>query len=404
MRWNVLCAASFLALLVAVVAACSQSSGPVAPSARLQPSLVLIPATRATPIGFFYGVNFASNDVSQFVLQSGGRIRRIAIRYALPPKCHPDDIVLAGPYRAFVTCYGGPVVMLKIGADHTVASSGVAPVPVSSPLSIIAPQTGVPGRLYVDGFGKLSVLAYTGASLRTIKTYKTGFYPDEMTLYTDRYGTSTLYVAANETALCGAHNVSGAIEAWTQNRGGFLSRGDPIATCGRTFNVIAFQHYLLWAGPGALGWYDLNRSKTLSPPPPFWPAQQGPQYSPAAMSVSKPIASSAPGSWSVTTKTGQNVVDGTTFTSSVTLAGRSPATQPVAAGQCQDFALPTDPPSKALIVNGTAYRQLCWHFEGNDLVVAGIELQSNATHVLARIGNGDRPVAIEFRKAGDYGT
>ncbi|MBV8723162.1 MAG: hypothetical protein JO277_13510, partial [Candidatus Eremiobacteraeota bacterium] len=248
------------------------------------------------PLDFVYVVNYNSNDVAQYAFNSDATMTALAPNYKLPPTCAGPDAIAMDPAGdlAFISCYAtGTVFTVKIDpVKRTVGPSSIAPVAVPSPYDVIAPDSGAKNVLYADGggtsTGTIAAFTYGTHSLTSLGAYTTpGVYPDEMALYTNAQGSSTLFVASPFDPVNGCTNnyTSGAVEQWSQDTAGHLTPQTSIPVCNTFYNVIAAGGYLYWAGPSVFGGYSLLTNSPLPSASPPWPAYGGPGYNPAAMSV-----------------------------------------------------------------------------------------------------------------------
>ncbi|MBV8434550.1 MAG: hypothetical protein JO029_09760 [Candidatus Eremiobacteraeota bacterium] len=369
-------AAAFAVL--AAVAACSDSLSSRAPAPGLIPAAA--PRATPTPLSYVYVVNYNGNDIAQYEIDAQARppLKPIAPNFSLPSTCTNPDSFVTAPHMglAFVSCFSGEVVALQIKADHTLATTKIAPVPVPSPLSLLAPRAGARDVLYATEYpGAVAELKYAKASLKLEHTYPTNSqYPDEMAFYSSG-GKSTLFVAAPfASAACGSSSASGAVLPYAQTKRGGLTAEAPLPTCGSAYDVVVSGDYLYWAGPNVFGGYDVTRNAPLPSPSPPWPANDGPSYYPNAVTnvhaPSKPKGATQSGGGMgysgifVGSNNGNGyVIDGRTGKSIDAFSlGTHFAIQ---AAQCQFYA-------NAVTVLGSRYQALCFTAEKDDVEFGGL--------------------------------
>lgn len=387
----------FLFLLcLAVVAACSQ---PSAPSAIPAPeNQALRPAVTGKPLLYFYTVNYNSNDVSQIALYtSKPYLKTIAPNVAMPSGCNPDSLAIAHALPLlFVSCNGGSIVTLKIDpTTYKLSASKIKPVPVASPLYLIAPSTGAKGQLYADGYnGQLYQLAYTSTSLKVRHTYATtSIYPDQMAFYTGAAGASTLFVAApyDQTA-CGSTTTSGDIVPWQQNADGSLVEQTVIPACSTAYHVVVAGSNLFWAAANYLGGYSLTKHATLTIPAPPWAATTGgPSYYPDDMTVVQTVSQTrhADGSdtdWVFLTAGTDGYM--TAYDEGGKVRFRSPiAGNREEGSHCSKL-------QNGVLINGVAYANFCINVDGDDINVYGVTKDGKKVHIV-HLHPGSLPYELE---------
>ena len=411
----------FAAALLALAAACSNGTSTTSPAVPFTGSASsrtpgLRPHAAASPLAYLYVANYYGNDIAQLVFSNDGKIAPIAPNYPMPSGCAPDAVALVPKLDiALVACYGGSVNLLDIWAHGVLHASAVAPLPVPSPLQVLAPAHGVPNRAYVDGYGKLSALSYSKTSLKLLHAYATSSYPDGMAFYVNPEGHARLFVASADQEQCGSATVSGDVEQWVQTRTGLLTQSNSIRTCAFVSSVAVARDRLFWAGSSVFGGYDLITNKPLPSPSPLWPAYAGPGTNPMGMTavIPSPVPSpavlrpryggspySATGEMQVARSDGTiQIVDADTFKPVVTW--KVAKGQVISGGMCEDYAARGDPPSKGVIVNGKSYRRLCWHIEGDTIDVYGIT-STGAAVVFETFTAGNLPFTFSLEPIPGY--
>lgn len=384
---------------VAAAAACSQppvsSAVPVPATHAMRPEASR-PAA-ATPVQYFYTVNYNSNDVSQVgVYTSKPYLKLIAPNVPMPSACNPDSLAIAHLQPLlFVSCNGGSIVTLKIDpTTYKLSASKIKPVPVASPLYLIAPATGAKGQLYADGYnGDLYQLSYTAKVLKMLHKYTTtSIYPDQMAFYTSAAGTSTLFVAAPyDSTTCGA-TMSGDIVPWQQNSDGSLVEQAVIPACSTAYHVVVAGNNLFWAAANYLGGYSLTKHTTLSIPAPPWAAtSKGPSYYPDDMTVVQTLSQqrNAHGSdtdWVFITAGTDGYV--TAFDEGGKVRFRSPiAGNREEGSHCSKLA-------NGVLINGVAYANFCISVDGDDVNFYGVTKEGKKVHIV-HLHPGSLPYELE---------
>ncbi|MBV8154896.1 MAG: hypothetical protein JOY98_10770 [Candidatus Eremiobacteraeota bacterium] len=360
----------------------------------------------AVPLDYVYVVNFNSNDVAQYAFNSDATMKALAPNYKLPSTCvNPDAIALApAGDLAFISCYAsGSVLALKINpADHTLGASTISPAPVPSPLDAIAPASGAPNALYVDGggasTGTLAAFTYTPNSLTALGTYSVpGPYPDELAFNTDTQGNSTLYVASPFDPVTGCPNSysSGAIERWSQDAAGHLAAETSFPVCASFYNVANVGGTLFWAGPSSWGGFSLSTNAPVPMPSVPWSAGQGPGYNPdalnAVLSQTKPSARAEAlhgEIFSVAAQDGEIYIQtrlSNGFWSHVTVpqSGGLPGD----GGNCTHV----DPPLHRFGKKNESITWICWSFSGDYLLITGEDETGSRIYGLGKIPIGSAP-------------
>ncbi|HTX58884.1 MAG TPA: hypothetical protein VMH02_04335 [Verrucomicrobiae bacterium] len=388
---------AWMLALAAIACNATQPSGVMPGSALTTHAATAEP----TPLGYFYSVNSQSNDVSQYAFTPGAQrpLTPLGSNLALPSGCsYPDGIAVApSGDLAFVACFSGEIVALTITATHALANSGIEPVPVPSPLQIIAPATGAASELYADGdVGQIFALKYSANRLSLQKTYQTGHeFPDKMAFYTDAKGASTLYVAQKEQRTrcpLGGSSGDGAVQVWSQSRNGSLFQEPPIPECGPAYLVVQSGNALYWAGPLTLGEYLLESKKLVETAAPPWARRgNGPTYYPGQMNaiagLTKPATAGdalSSGEFSVVT-TPPGLVDAHIyiFKGGTTIASGLGS---IRAANCF---------TADVTVGGKQYHQICFAISKDDLVLYVVDNDS-VTHVDVRVPLGSGPFDSVF--------
>ncbi len=367
----------------------------------------LVVTVQPVPLDYIYGVNYASNDVSQVAFESDGSLKPIAPNYPLGSTCSGPNAIALDPAGdlAFIACYAtGTVVALNVNAkDHTVGASSIAPQPAPSALSVIVPTTGAANTVYVDGSGQytgsIDAFRYSSTALTPVATYSTpGSYPDEMAL--DTNGTaSTLYVASGfDPETCTGPYTSGAVERWLQASDGSLTSQPSFAVCSIFYNLVVQNGNLFWAGPSQWGGFSLSNGTPLTMPPAPWAQFKGAGYEPDAMNVVT-VGSPAPeaagvlpgygGTYANSVSAGDgnlylNTYGGKTVT--IPMASGTPS----GGGNCTYFSVGLYLGSYDSKVRVS---WLCWYFSNDDLIVVG-QTSDGVTRTLWTIPIGNQPTGM----------
>lgn len=411
-----------LAAFTVCFAACSNASPPAPPltgsSAVTRPSLAS--AVTPTPSVYVYAVNYASNDVAQYgFIPSTHAMVKLAPNFALPAGCNPVQMALVPAiYSAFVSCYGGSILPLRLTKRRTLEASGVAPVAVASPLAIVAPGTGTPNRLYAALYnsgtpskpsGGIAELFYSKTSLKLLKIYPAAYYPGEMAFHTSSAGVSQLFVAAPyDRGSCASSTPGGTIEVWTQGAGGTLTGQPSTPICRFFWNVVVAGNDVFAAGYNFLKGFALPaRSPMTVPAPPWAKTGKGPTNNPQPYLGTMSLVMNQPNPTAALEGHTTAQINFATANSDATVSifddtGRLQATVPIGNGEV--FAGLTSvgfkPPLK--IGKGT-YDKISFIVSKDNLVVNGANEITKSTVSLAKIPIGNEPQSVQAAADAEFG-